>query len=117
MDVLELGAAACTHGGVKAVKILGALLLIDGDETDWKVITLAADDANAAKVSNLAELEAVSPGKLAEIKEWYRMYKTAEGKGENKYGSNIDSEDAKKVVLKTHEHWQNLVKSGKRTLE
>ena len=37
------------------------------------------------------------------------MYKTAEGKGENKYGKDVPTAAAASAVLmETHTHWQNL---------
>jgi hypothetical protein len=42
------------------------------------------------------------------LREWFRLYKTAEGKGENKFGLDekaMDKEYTVPVVMETHEHW------------
>jgi len=117
VDALEIGATPCVRGSVRAVKVIGALALIDGDETDWKVITIAADNVAADKLNTLADVDIVAPGKVAEIREWFAMYKTAEGKGENKYGpKDLDGADAVAVLMSTHTHWKAL-RSGARTME
>ena len=50
LDVLEIGTVKCRSGEVYPVKVLGALALIDGDEMDWKIVTVAASDSLAGTV-------------------------------------------------------------------
>lgn len=45
------------------------------------------------------------------MREWFRMYKTAEGKGENKFGLReqaMDAAFAMRVAEHTHETWRAL---------
>ena len=50
LDVLEVGYHVCEPGSVYPVKVLGILGMIDGDEMDWKVVTVAVSDKIAAEV-------------------------------------------------------------------
>jgi inorganic pyrophosphatase len=50
IDVVEIGAQAHATGAVRAVKVLGALAMIDQGETDWKVIAIDTADPLAASI-------------------------------------------------------------------
>lgn len=62
------------------------LALIDDGETDWKVICLATDDILAPFVHDVPDLEHHMPGAVEAIREFFRIYKVAEGKPINKFG-------------------------------
>ncbi|GJD09250.1 Probable inorganic pyrophosphatase 1 [Galdieria sulphuraria] len=111
LDVLEIGSETLKTGGVYQVKPLGALALIDGGETDWKIFAIRTDDKDSSRIHDLGDVERVYPGVLDKVKEWFRLYKTAEGKGENKYGYQgqyLDKEKALKVIRECHEAWKQL---------
>eukprot|EP00439_Symbiodinium_sp_Y106_P017942 s3962_g2.t1 len=112
IDVIELGARQRSVGSIVRVKILGILAMIDDDETDWKVLTIALDDDKAPIVHDLNDVEAHWPGALRSLTDWLRMYKTAEGKKENKFGfagKPQSAEFAKQVVEETHQAWKKLL--------
>ncbi|KAK4523395.1 hypothetical protein GAYE_PCTG52G1290 [Galdieria yellowstonensis] len=111
LDVLEVGSEVLKTGGVYQVKPLGALALIDGGETDWKIFAIRVDDKDSSKIRDLEDVERLFPGVLDQVKDWFRLYKTAEGKGENKYGYGgqyLDREMAVKVIKECHEAWKKL---------
>jgi len=112
IDVLELGSRQRPLGSITAVKILGVLAMIDADETDWKVLTIAMDDDKAPNLHDLVDLDAHYPGLLHATTHWLRMYKTAEGKGENRFGCGgkpMGAAFATKIVEETHQFWRNLL--------
>jgi len=114
LDVIEIGDEVMPMGSVYAVKPLGVLALLDEGETDWKLIAIRADDPKAKLVNDVDDVEKVFPGKIHEVREWFRLYKTAEGKGENEYAFDGEAKDrkyAEKVIADTHESWRKL-KSG-----
>ena len=43
-------------------------------------------DVDAADAPSWRDVSDIPEARVSEVREWYRMYKTAEGKGENKYG-------------------------------
>jgi inorganic pyrophosphatase len=59
---------------------------LDQGELDWKVIALNLEEARANKLRNLEDYNRDNPGALREISDWFRTYKTYEGKPENTFG-------------------------------
>lgn len=59
--------------------------MIDDGETDWKVIAIAADDVYAEKLNDISDVETEIPGLINALREWFRIYKTAEGKERNQF--------------------------------
>lgn len=111
VDVTEIGEEVMPFGAVYKVKVLGCLALLDEGEIDWKVIGINVDDPRAEMMNDIADVERVMPGRVDEVREWFRLYKTAEGKGENEYaygGEAKGAEFAMKVVKETHESWRKL---------
>ncbi|KXZ56383.1 hypothetical protein GPECTOR_1g34 [Gonium pectorale] len=82
VDFLELGAAPLPVGGVVRVKLLGALLMIDSNETDFKVLVLSVKDPAATA---WADIEDVPVETRCGLYEFFRTYKVAEGKAANKF--------------------------------
>jgi inorganic pyrophosphatase len=111
IDLLDIGNAVQPFGAVYSAKILGTLALLDEGEIDWKIIAINIEDPIAEKLNDIHDVEELMPGKVSEIREWFRMYKTAEGKGENEYAYNGEAKDAgyaARVVAETHESWSQL---------
>mmetsp|Transcript_9288 Transcript_9288/g.29686 ORF Transcript_9288/g.29686 Transcript_9288/m.29686 type:complete len:277 (-) Transcript_9288:135-965(-) len=105
IDVLQLNETPCPAGAVQRVRVLGALALVDGGETDWKLLVVDPDDPAAPSWSEVTD---IPEERLGEVRDWYRMYKTAEGKGENEYGLGgqpIGAAQALDVARQTHALW------------
>lgn len=115
LDVTEIGSKSMPFGSVYPVKVLGVLALLDEGEVDWKVIAINVDDPLANQLNTVEDLEKVMPGRVDDVREWFRLYKTAEGKGENEYGYGGEAkglEFALNVVDVAHQSWADL-RSGK----
>ena len=96
------------------VKVLGAIGLIDGGETDWKLISIDIKDAEANKINSLEDIEQHKPGLLNATVKWFRDYKIPEGKPKNRFyldGKALDSEFAKRTINKVHNNWIDLMES------
>ena len=112
VDVVELSGFEVKRGSVRPVRVLGALALVDEGETDWKVLAVDADHPAASQLPanpDQAQIDTFFPGAVAEIRDWYRMYKTADGKPENDYslgGELVGEEEAVEVVQECHEAWR-----------
>ena len=53
------------------------------------------------------------------MREWLRLYKTVDGKPENKFGMEeraMGREYTMAVVQETHEFWRKLTSSGQKTV-
>lgn len=112
IDVIELGTRQRPTGSITRVKILGLIAMIDADETDWKVLTIALDDDKALNMHDIVDIDAHMPGVTKALTHWLRMYKTSEGKGENRFGCGgkpQSSAFATHIVQETHEAWRRLL--------
>ena len=115
VDVVEIGSSVIASGAVSQIKVLGVLAMIDDGELDWKVIAIKADDAMAAKLNDIADVDTHMPGVVSGIREWFRWYKTPDDKPLNGFGFDgkaLDRKHAEEVIAETHEHYNNL-KNGK----
>lgn len=56
MDMFDIGQDPGYTGQVKQIKILGALALNDGGETDWKVLGIDVEDPIASLVDSMSPL-------------------------------------------------------------
>eukprot|EP00448_Togula_jolla_P009511 CAMPEP_0170615572 /NCGR_PEP_ID=MMETSP0224-20130122/25411_1 /TAXON_ID=285029 /ORGANISM="Togula jolla, Strain CCCM 725" /LENGTH=651 /DNA_ID=CAMNT_0010941317 /DNA_START=1 /DNA_END=1956 /DNA_ORIENTATION=+ len=109
IDVVQFNAEPCKVGEVQVVRPLGVFALIDGGETDWKVVVVKADSPDTDAWKDISDMP---QDKVEEVKEWFRKYKTAEGKGLNRFGLDekiMGKEYAKRVCDETHEAWTKLV--------
>jgi inorganic pyrophosphatase len=108
LDVLQVNARPCKMGELYEVRVLGTLAMVDDGETDWKLIVVDADDA---ATKSWKDIDDVPKEKVDELREWFRLYKTAEGKGENKFGLDekaMPAAYALEVIKETHGYWKDL---------
>jgi len=114
VDVVEIGTRAHSQGDVVRVKVLGAFAMIDDGELDWKVVAIALDDPASADLEDIADVSAKMPGVLSGIREWFRWYKTPDGKPLNAFGFGeepLDRKAALEVIRETHGYWKRLQSS------
>uniref|UniRef100_A0A7S1J013 inorganic diphosphatase n=2 Tax=Eutreptiella gymnastica TaxID=73025 RepID=A0A7S1J013_9EUGL len=114
IDVVELTGAPLDMGGIYQVKVLGCLAMIDEGETDWKLIAINAADPRAAKLDTVADWAKLPGGQeqLDQVVQWFKMYKTTDGKPENSFafgGQYKDRDYALGIIEEVHHHWQNLL--------
>eukprot|EP00933_Yihiella_yeosuensis_P000972 TRINITY_DN10152_c6_g1_i1.p1 TRINITY_DN10152_c6_g1~~TRINITY_DN10152_c6_g1_i1.p1 ORF type:complete len:264 (+),score=65.58 TRINITY_DN10152_c6_g1_i1:58-849(+) len=111
VDVVEIGSEIIAQGSVEPVKVLGVLAMIDDGELDWKVIGIRAGDKLASELNDINDVESKMPGVISGIREWFRWYKTPDGKPLNAFGYEekaLDKAFALEVIEETHHAWQKL---------
>lgn len=111
LDCIDISPTVMPRGAVYPVKVLGTLALLDEGETDWKILAVNAADEKAGLVNDIADVEAHYPGIVDNVREWFRVYKTAEGKGLNEYafdGKALDRDFAMQVIANTNSSWAKL---------
>lgn len=89
--------------------------MIDGGETDWKVVAIDLRDPLAALLEDIEDVERELPGCLTMIREWFRLYKVPDGKPENKFALDekfMDKKYATAIVHETHGAWKKLLSGG-----
>ena len=112
VDVVEIGAAALEMGSFTPVKVLGCLSMIDDGELDWKVIAINAGDEHASKINDVGDIEKYYPGTVSGIREWFRWYKTPDGKPINGFGHGeraLNAAETKKVIAETNGFYKKLM--------
>lgn len=86
--------------------------MIDDGELDWKVIGINSQDPIAKTMNDISD---VDPRVVSGIREWFRWYKTPDGKPLNAFGYDekvLSKTFAEGIIEETHHHWKELV-SGK----
>lgn len=112
IDLCEIGSRVANIGDVVQVKVLGILGMLDGGETDWKLIAIDVEDEDADQINNLEDVERVKPGFLAAHLEWFRTYK---GKPFNEFyldGEYMDADFAINRIEHTHQFWKEGLNGG-----
>ncbi|KAF8373985.1 hypothetical protein PRIPAC_80414 [Pristionchus pacificus] len=116
IDIVEIGSTIHKRGAVIQVKIVGCLALVDGGETDWKLMALDVADSVANDVNSMDDVERVFPGLPKATREYLRTYKIPSGKGENTFGFDgkfMDAAFCHEVIEETHSFWKKLMKETK----
>lgn len=112
LDVLEVGARAWPVGAVLRVKPLGVLAMLDGGETDWKLLTVAVGDASAPMLGDVGDLQLHMPGALPAAHRWLSLYKWPDVCSFAFQGQAQNRAYALQVVAETHAAWRRLVAAG-----
>lgn len=115
LDVVELSSSPLPSGAVCTVRLLGVFALIDEGETDWKLLAIRIDSPEAEGIRSIEDVERVWPGRLDDVKHWFKYYKTTDGKAENviAYDERIlGLKEAEAVVDETHGFWKKLMEGG-----
>jgi len=110
LDVVEIGSSELEMGSITAVKPLGALAMIDDGELDWKLIAINPADPLAKDLNDISDVEKL-PGVVSGIREWFRWYKTPDGKPLNEFGYDeeaLPKAKSMEIIADLHKEWTNL---------
>lgn len=116
VDIVEIGDRTAATGEIYAVKPIAALAMIDEGELDWKVLAVSAQDPRCDLVHDVADLDIHFPGAVSSVREWFRTYKTFDGKPENKFELGeraMDRDYTLAVIEQTHGFWKAMVQRVK----
>lgn len=113
IDVCEIGSRVAAVGEIYPVKVLGVLGMIDGGETDWKLIAINVNDPLAEHVNDLSDLrDTPLHDVVGQVHRWFRDYKIPDGKPPSDFAFNGEAQPrdfAVEVIQQTHESWKQLV--------
>jgi inorganic pyrophosphatase len=73
VDAFDIGQDIGYVGQVKQVKVIGGLALVDGDETDWKMLVLDVNDSLAPMVNSIEDLNTYRPGVAEAYYQWFKV--------------------------------------------
>jgi len=106
IDLCDIGQHKDTGKPIMAVcdyLVLGCLGLIDQKEIDYKVLAIEINEALADDIKTMDDFVKKYPGKIEEIKNWFRDIKTYDGKAPNTYMEGVDYFDADETWAIIHE--------------
>lgn len=92
-------------GAISQVRIVGAFALLDQGETDWKMLAVPIN-------SRIKNVDGVDPNVLLEVYNWFKLYKTTDGKAINEFafeGRPVDADMALGVVTELSEQYFDAV--------
>eukprot|EP00922_Rhytidocystis_sp_ex-Travisia-forbesii_P048625 GHVS01072402.1.p1 GENE.GHVS01072402.1~~GHVS01072402.1.p1 ORF type:complete len:202 (-),score=37.48 GHVS01072402.1:100-705(-) len=120
LDVVEVtgsGGEGTTRsvGDVVQIKALGGLCLIDGDEVDWKIFAVDMADPHIGELVEVEDIDRIYPGTTSGVREWFRWYKTPDGKPPNRFGLGgrvISRLEAEQVIDSAHRSYHQLLQDG-----
>ncbi|KAL7719961.1 inorganic diphosphatase [Entamoeba marina] len=116
VDIIDISNIKASRGEIIQVKPICALALLDGGETDWKIIGINVKDPKAEDIRCAGDIEKT----VDDIREWYRVYKVAEGKGINRYayeGKAFNRKATLDIIQETHEQYQRLKQRQKKLVK
>ena len=79
---------------------------------DWKVLAIDVQEAAAKNIYNLQDFEKQNPGRVAAVREWFRTYKTLEGKGLNEFiadGIVFELDRTLEIIFETNKQYRKLI--------
>jgi inorganic pyrophosphatase len=113
IDVVELSGSPLPVGAIRRVKVLGCLAMIDEGETDWKIIAIDASHPRAADWNSISDLTSPEDQQLlAAVRQWFRLYKTPDGKPENTFAFNGEYQGrdyALRIIEEVHGTYKDLL--------
>jgi len=105
LDVLLITDEPLMTGLLVEAKILGVMKFIDDGEVDDKIIAVPADDRNVGDAYQ--KLEDLPQQLIKQIEHHFNHYKDLKKPGSTVVERFADAEEAKEVVAKAIERWQN----------
>ena len=94
--------------------------MIDEGELDWKVVAISTADPRCELVNDVEDMEVHFPGTLSAIREWFRTYKTFDGKPLNKFALDeraMNRAYTLNTIAQTHAFWRAMVDRSLQGLE
>ncbi|EPY41922.1 inorganic pyrophosphatase [Angomonas deanei] len=96
IDVVQISSVPTLPGVCQPVRVLGVLALIDQGETDWKILAEPLD-------SEYGHLSKVPKELKEKVIDWFRNYKTTDGKKQNEFAFNGEIKGAEEAIRIIHE--------------
>ncbi|KAJ7070577.1 inorganic diphosphatase [Mycena amicta] len=115
LHACEIGERIAQVGDVRRVRVLGIMAPRDEGVLCWTLLVVDVADPLAKHLHSIADVDRQCPGLLTATKEWFRLYKLPDAKGENTFDLNGEVKGtalARDIVRMSNESWRNLVTSS-----
>jgi len=106
LDILILSQIDIVPMCIVSAKVIGVMRMLDGGELDDKIIAVAANDMSVNHINDITELP---PHFFKELRNFFEDYKKLENKTV-KVEEFQNAIIAKKIILKSFEDYQKLIK-------
>src|SRR5690606_6219609 len=80
LDIMVLGQDPVVPMAIMNAKVIGAMKMIDGGDSDDKILAVHADDPYFKHFSDISEIRAAHPKLLDEIAQFFKIYKLLDKK-------------------------------------
>lgn len=104
LDILVLGQAEVFPLSIMRARPIGYMRMVDQGEADDKIISVHADDPEMSHIQTIQDL---APHILAEIRNFFEIYKNLENKTVEVKGF-FDKKDAYQVIIEAQALYQKL---------
>ena len=115
LDIVDMTPKDASMYSLPNLKVIGCVSLIDEGELDWKILALEESYAKEHGIRDAETFTQKNPGAIKEVIEWFRTYKTYDGKPENRFGHDekiLSVERTIEVIEENHIMYKDLL-SGK----
>ncbi|WP_186646125.1 inorganic diphosphatase [Fluviispira vulneris] len=102
LDIMVIGQDPAQPMCMMNAKVIGVMKMIDGGETDDKILAVHADDPQYKHFTDIEEIQKSNPHMLREIEQFFKTYKLLDNKKVEVSGWYSKAE-AEKVVLESIE--------------
>jgi inorganic pyrophosphatase len=109
LDIIELYNKRYTIGDIVDVYIVGGFCLIDEGEVDWKILAI---DKSSISEDDAKDWVKKNTSRIKEIQNWFKVYKTFDGKGENIIYDNdqvYSQAEMYEVIEENHKEYISLI--------
>jgi len=98
LDIMVLGQDPVVPMALMNAKVIGAMKMIDGGDSDDKILAVHADDPHFKHFSDISEIQTAHPKLLDEISQFFKIYKLLDKKSVEVLDW-VNAEQAEKIVL------------------
>lgn len=107
IDAFDISLLPRKVGDIIQVKILGAVAMIDNNETDWKLIVINTKDPRSKRIH---DIDNVNKNIIDIIHDFLENYKTPDGKPKNTFFHQVfwHKKETLNIVKEMHENYIKL---------
>ena len=112
LDIVDLTPRDMALLELPDLKVIGSLCFIDEGEIDWKLIAVEASYAKEHGIRDEVSFGQKHPGGINAVREWFRTYKTYDGKPEGKFGFDekvLGVEQTIEIIYENHKFYKQLL--------
>jgi len=100
LDIMVLGQEPAIPLCMMNAKVIGGMKMVDGGESDDKILAVHADDPHFKHVETLDDIKKINPHLISEIEHFFKTYKLLDKKTVEVTGW-VGKEEAQKIITES----------------